>query len=231
MKDPNGLLFEAAARLLRPLLNDLVFLGGSATGLLITDQAAPGVRATDDVDVITEVGSYAQYETLSERLRKIGLTEDMSDGAPMCRWRHGDLIIDVMPTDASILGFGNRWYKPAIRAARRMEVAGLHVQVITPPYFVATKFEAFHERGENDVVGSHDLEDIVTVIDGRAEIVDDVRAAQFDVRTFISSEIDHLLSTDPFLYSLPGFLLPDPASQARLPILLERLHALAALRQ
>ena len=63
MKDPNGLLFEAAARLLRPLLDELVFLGGSATGLLITDQAAPSVRATDDVDVITEVGSYAQDET------------------------------------------------------------------------------------------------------------------------------------------------------------------------
>jgi hypothetical protein len=231
MKDPNGQLFEAAARLLRPLLHELVFLGGSATGLLISDQGAPNVRATDDVDVITEVGSYGQYGTLCERLRKLGLTEDMSEGAPMCRWRHGALIIDVMPTDASILGFGNRWYKPAIKAARSMEVAGLQVQVITPPYFVATKFEAFHDRGEDDVVGSHDLEDIVTVIDGRAEIVDDIRGAQFDVRTFIASEIDQLLRATSFLYALPGFLLPDSASQARLPILLERLYALAALRQ
>jgi hypothetical protein len=231
MKDPNGLLFEAAARLLRPLLHELVFLGGSATGLLISDQAAPSVRATNDVDVITEVGSYGQYETLSERLREIGLTEDMSDGAPMCRWRHGDLIIDVMPTDASILGFGNRWYKPAIKAARKMEVAGLHVQVITPPYFIATKFEAFHERGEGDVVGSHDLEDIVAVIDGRPEIVADVRAAKSDVQAFIASEIEQLLRTTPFLYALPGFLLPDAANQARLPILMERLHALAGLRR
>jgi predicted nucleotidyltransferase len=215
---------------MRPLLDELVFLGGSATGLLITDRAAPAVRATDDVDVITEVGSYAQYETLSERLREIGLTEDMSDGAPMSRWRHGDLAIDVMPTDASILGFGNRWYRPAIRAACRMEVAGLNVQVITPPYFVATKFEAFHDRGESDVVGSHDLEDIVTVIDGRMEIVDDVSAAQFDVRAFVASEVAGLLNSTAFLYALPGFLLPDAASQARLPILLERLHKLAALR-
>ena len=89
MKDPNGRLFEAAARLLQPVLHEVVFLGGSATGLLITDQAAPSVRATDDVDVITEVGSYAQDQTLSGRLRELGLTEDTNDGAPMCRWRPG----------------------------------------------------------------------------------------------------------------------------------------------
>lgn len=94
---------------------------------------------------------------------------------------------------------------------------------------MATKFEAFHERGEGDVVGSHDLEDIVTVIDGRMEIVEDVRVEQFDVRAFVASEVALLLSSTAFLYALPGFLLPDPASQARLPILLERLHALAAL--
>jgi hypothetical protein len=121
MKDPNGLLFEAAARLLHPLLQELVFVGGSATGLLITDQAAPSVRATDDVDVITEVGTYGQYETLSQRLRGLGLTEDTSDGAPMCRWRYQDLVIDVMPTNPRILGFANRWYAPAIKAARTIQ--------------------------------------------------------------------------------------------------------------
>lgn len=230
MKDPNGLLFEAAARLLRPMLQDLVFVGGSATGLLITDHAAPSVQATDDVDVITEVGSYGQYETLSQRLRDLGLMEDTSDGAPMCRWRHQDLVIDVMPTESRILGFANRWYTPAIKDALTMEVAGLRVQVITPPYFLATKFEAFHSRGGDDVVSSHDLEDIIAVIDGRKEIVDDVGAAPVDVRTFVASEIDRLLNTGVFLYALPGFLLPDSANQARLPILLERLHALAALR-
>jgi hypothetical protein len=231
MRDPNSLLFEAAARLLRPLLHELVFLGGSATGLLITDQGASSIRATEDVDVITEVGSYAQYGTLSDRLREIGLKEDTRDGAPMCRWLHGDLIIDVMPTDPSILGFANRWYTSAISTAQTMEVAGLPVQVIAPAHFVATKFEAFHDRGGNDIVGSHDLEDIVTVIDGRVEIVDDVRAARSDVRAFVASEIDQLLRSATFLDALPGFLTPDFASQARLPMLEERLRALAAISQ
>jgi hypothetical protein len=149
----------------------------------------------------------------------------------MCRWLHQDLIVDVMPTEAAILGFGNRWYAPAIKAARTMEVAGWPIQVITPAYFLATKFEAFHDRGKDDVVGSHDLEDIVTVIDGRPEIVDDVRAAPDDVRIYVASELDRQLNAASFLYALPGFLLPDAASQARLPILLDRLRSLARLNQ
>ena len=40
-----------------PVADEMVFLGGCATGLLITDPAAPSVRVTMDVDVITEVAS------------------------------------------------------------------------------------------------------------------------------------------------------------------------------
>ena len=42
-------------RVLRPLLGELVFLGGCTTGLMISDPAAGGVRPTKDVDAITEV--------------------------------------------------------------------------------------------------------------------------------------------------------------------------------
>jgi hypothetical protein len=71
MKNPNLNLLEAAVRLLKPLLDDLVFVGGCATGLLITNPAAEGVRPTNDVDAIVGVASYAEYVTLSERLRAV----------------------------------------------------------------------------------------------------------------------------------------------------------------
>lgn len=108
MRDPNRQQLEAAARVLRPLLDELVFLGGCTTGLLLSDPASAGLRPTKDVDTITEVASYAEYATLSERLRALGLSEDTSEGAPLCRWRHGQLIIDVMPTSEAVLGFSNR---------------------------------------------------------------------------------------------------------------------------
>ncbi len=228
MRDPNRQLLEAAARVLRPLLDDLVFLGGCATGLFLTDPASAGLRPTKDVDTITEVASYAEYAKLSERLRELGLTEDSSEGAPLCRWRHGQLIIDVMPTSEDVLGFSNRWYTPALGSAGFMQISDLRLRVITPVYFLATKLEAFRARSGGDVSGSHDLEDVVTVIDGRAEIIAEVRSAPVDVRTFIASELQQLLAVRAFTDALPGFLLPDAANQARRPLLVERLTELAS---
>lgn len=229
MNDPNLHLLEAAVRLLQPLLDELVFVGGCATGLLITDSAAVGIRPTKDVDAITEVGSYAEYERLSDRLRELGLTEDHSEGAPICRWKRDDLIIDVMPTDERILGFSNRWYMPALASAQPMKVAGLRLRVVTAVYFLAMKLEAFHGRGNDDVMSSHDLEDLITVIDGRAEIVDELSVAAPDVRSFVASELHQLLARRHFLDALPGFLLPDSASQGRSKLLLGRLTAMAGL--
>lgn len=195
MKDPNLTLLEAAVRLLQPLLDELVFAGGCATGLLITDSAAGGIRPTTDVDTITEVASYAEYVTLSERLRALGLTEDHSDDAPTCRWRYQGLIIDVIPTDDRILGFSNRWYAPAISSAQRMTIDNRTSGSSRRSIFFATKLEAFRGRGS----GSHDLEDVVAVVDGRPELPDDVAAAPADVRTYIASEIQQLLGTRAFV--------------------------------
>ena len=228
MKDPNLALLETAVRLLEPLLDELVFAGGCATGLLITDQASGGIRPTRDVDTITEITSYAQYAALSERLRELGLSEDHSEDAPTCRWRHGEILIDVMPTDERVLGFTNRWYAPAIASAETMVIAGLRIRIIAPVYFLATKLEAFRGRGSNDYRSSHDLEDVIAVLDGRPEMADEVRTATPDVRSYIASEMKCLLSTRAFVDALPGFLLPDSASQGRHLLLQERLRTLSA---
>jgi hypothetical protein len=56
--------------LLEPLLGELVFVGGCATALLITDKAATDVRPTYDVDAIAEITSYAEYDKFSGKLKK-----------------------------------------------------------------------------------------------------------------------------------------------------------------
>ena len=113
MADPNRELFESVVSLLAPLLDELVFVGGCTTGIFITDPAAGGIRPTKDVDAIVDVTSYAKYAALSEKLRELGLVEDTSEGAPLCRWRYRKIIVDVMPTIESVLGFSNRWYPMA----------------------------------------------------------------------------------------------------------------------
>jgi hypothetical protein len=226
MGDPNRALFESVVQLLAPVLDDLVFVGGCTTGLFITDPAASGIRPTKDVDAIVDVTSYAKYDALADKLRGLGLAEDTTPGAPLCRWRRDDIIVDVMPIDPAVLGFSNRWYPAAIETAQTWRIAGHDVRIVTPALFVATKLEAFRGRGDDDVLASHDLEDIVAVVDGRPEIVDDVAAADEQVRASIAGEVRSLLANPDFLEALPGFLLPDAASQARRRILEGRLRML-----
>ena len=118
------LLIAAARKLTPPLLEELTFVGGCTTALLITDKAAADVRPTFDVDAIAEITSYAEYSVFSERLRKLGFSEDMSEGAPACRWRSGEIKLDIMPLDEKILGFSNRWYRPAAHSAEPCSTPG-----------------------------------------------------------------------------------------------------------
>ena len=118
-QNPNLEILELAIHKLGELADDLVFVGGCATGLLITDPAAAPVRVTHDVDAIAQVLSRAEYYQFAEKLKGKGFREDAEEGAPMCRWRCEKVILDVMPIDPSILGFGSDWYQEAQENAVR----------------------------------------------------------------------------------------------------------------
>ena len=232
MTHPNLEMLRIAVENLGELADEMVFVGGCTTGLLITDEGAAEVRATDDVDSIVEVTSYGQYNTFAEKLKKIDFREDTREGAPTCRWIKGETVLDVMPLDEKVLGFTNIWYQPAIETAEEQEILpGMTIKVISAPYFCATKLEAFDGRGAGDYLASHDLEDIITVIDGRAEIIDEISSASDDVREYISGKIAGLLENRQFLDALPGYLLPDAASQGRMKILLDRLTRIAEMNR
>ena len=73
---------------------------------------------------------------------------------------------------------------------------------------------------------SHDLEDIVTVVDGRPELVDEVHLAPADLQKHLSDQFGDLLSNRRFMEAIPGYLLPDSASQQRLGLVLGRMKQL-----
>jgi len=208
----------------------VVFVGGSVRELLITDAAAPPDRPTDDVDGIVSISSRAEYYRFADELRGLGFHEDTTEGAPMCRWLVAGVRVDVMPDHASILNFTNRWYTDALAHASEAAVEGETFKIISAPYFCATKLEAFSNRGKGDFY-HHDLEDIIAVVDGRQELLAEVKAASTDVRDYIASEVTGLLASPGFMEALPGHLPGDPASQARLPIVKERLGALTSPRR
>ncbi len=195
-------LLELAADILGPLVDDVVFVGGATVHLWLTEGAAPPVRATDDVDVICDVTSYAEYQVLAERLRERGLEEAM-DEPVICRWRHRDsgLAIDVMPTSEDVLGFSNPWYEIGIATAIEVELpSGKRIRAVAPPVVIATKLAAWLGRGAGDVLTSLDVHDTVVLIDGRPELIDELAAQPEDLRNFVAAELTSLREANYFEY-------------------------------
>lgn len=228
MKSQNLEQLLATAECLLPVLGELVFVGGAITGLLITDDAAGEPRATMDVDTIAEIMSYREYVKFGERLRVLGFVEDTREAAPVCRWVRRNVVLDVMPLDEGILGFSNRWYRGAMATATaRLLREGLEIRVINAPYFLATKLEAFKGRGNGDFSGSHDLEDLICVIDGRPSLAREIQEQEASLVEYLRGEFRALIETDEFVDALPGYLFPDTATQSRIGIILERLRAIS----
>jgi predicted nucleotidyltransferase len=221
-------MVKTVARGLEDLKDRVVFLGGAATSLLITDPALPHVRTTLDVDVIVEVVSRMDYYRLEDTLRERGFTQRIDSDSPVCRWSFQNVLLDIMPTDERILGFANRWYAPAIQNAEVVSIdEDLDILLVTAPFFLATKIEAFTGRGSGDFLSSHDVEDIISIINGRKEIIGEVAGSSPELRAFLSETFATLLSNEDFLESIPGHLLPDPANQARYAIVSDRIKQLA----
>lgn len=222
---PNIEILENAVLLLGPMADEMVFIGGCATGLLITDPGANPIRATIDVDVLVEASSLVSYHALSEKLRARGFIEDTSPRAPICRWMQGSIILDVMPTASDILGFGNRWYSPAFAASKSIDLpSGAEIRILPAPYFLATKFEAFDGRGEGDYLLSRDMEDIISVLDGRPELIEEVKGAETELKKYLKDRLEGLLKNQNFIEALPGHLPPDSASQARVDLIISRIE-------
>jgi predicted nucleotidyltransferase len=222
-------LLELGAGALGDLVEEVVFVGGATVALWITDPGGPSPRPTKDVDVIVEVASRRDYHDFEERLRGAGFRDE---GSVICRWIHRDsgLVLDAMPTDSALLGFENRWQGEAFpNAVERTLPSGARIRAVPPVFLLATKLEAHQGRGKADLLGSRDFADIVALVDGREELIAEVRGAPSALRKYINEAITALLADDRLLDGVQGQLRPDAASQARAEaVVLARLRELAA---
>lgn len=204
------------------------FVGGCIINLLLDHPGLAPARPTDDVDVIVEVAAGQRYSDLEATMRSLGFQHDASAGAPLCRWKLGELTVDAMPTEGQNLGLNTRWFSEALAGAREQIVRGdVCLRLVSPAGFLATKLAAFFDRGDGDYYGSRDIEDLLTVIDGRAAIAAEVAAVPPEMSRYIRDSIARLLGSDAFQDALSAALPSDAASQARLPLLRRKLQALA----
>lgn len=222
MTNPNLAILELVAHALGPVCADVVFVGGCATALLLTQPRPDRIRITEDVDIVAQALTVHDYHAVEHRIRAQGFSNDMRPGAPICRWVYKNVTLDVMPTVKDIVGFANRWYPLGIATAQPVTLAsGVQIRLIAAPVFIATKLEAFKDRGKDasgqpDFLGSHDLEDIITVADRRPELLNECRAMPAALRMYLAQEFAALFASADFESTLSGHLPGDSASQNRL---------------
>lgn len=228
--DPNLQRVELVAQALGDLCEELVFVGGCAAGLLCTSAQAPPPRVTFDVDLVAEVAALVAYHSLEARFAERGFARDMAQDAPICRWRMGNVEVDLMPTDERVLGFSNRCYPLAMATAVPIKLpSGTRIKLISAPAFLATKFEAFASRGGSDVMASHDFEDIINVLDGRPGIEDEIADAQSALRNYLASRFRDVLQHRDFDNTLPGLVVFDALYEQRIEAVRSRISAISRL--
>lgn len=178
---------ERVAAVLAGVPERFVFTGGATICLYVDEVLQDELRPTLDVDCVVEIFSRAEYYTLAERLRGLGLEECTEPDVPLCRWRYQDLIVDVMPCDAGVLGFSNRWYAEGIRnKIAYILPSGRVINIFSPVYLLASKVEAFLGRGK-DLRLSKDMEDIVILLDGCEVLEEEFNRTRGAVKVFLGS--------------------------------------------
>lgn len=148
------------------------------------------MRPTDDVDVVVEITTYgAEFTKLTEQLLKLGFSPD-TQSKVICRYLYNGLTIDIMPIKEEVLGFKNNWYEDGLNNAMDYIIDEQStIKIFTPAYFIASKLEAFNDRGNNDGRTSTDFEDIVFVMDNRPRLWDEINNADYNVKRYIIEQL------------------------------------------
>ncbi len=181
---------EVAAAL-KELKEQMVFVGGAVVSLYADDPAANEIRPTQDIDMTVKLFNFSKWANLQEQLAQHGFHPNPF-GHAICSYRYKDIPIDIMAAADGPLGPSNRWYKLGFDKLQTVEVKGETIQILPAPCYLATKFEAFNHRGR-DYRTSHDIEDVIYVIDNRMDIVQEVQEIIPEIRIFIQHELQKII--------------------------------------
>ncbi|MCK4642158.1 hypothetical protein KAU32_00845 [bacterium] len=193
---------EKIALALEELKDQVVFVGGSVVPLYIENPAVSDFRPTKDIDCIIQIQSRMMYYNLEKIMRSKGFENSTNGDDPICRWIYDESLIDVMPTDESILGFTNKWHGKGFNEAEDIEIInGLRIKILPLSFFIAAKIEAHNGRAE-DLRISEDFEDVITIIDGQIDLADFGKYFPSDVKEYIKSQFVVFLRRKEFSESI-----------------------------
>ncbi|WP_431122941.1 nucleotidyl transferase AbiEii/AbiGii toxin family protein [Flagellimonas flava] len=222
----NTLINRAATKKIAKALGDLndgvVYVGGAMVSLYIDDPAAEDIRPTKDLDLTFKVASFAQLEELRKRLIEKGFTQNAEDKVN-CRFRFEDLKVDVMSTQNVGWAPSNPWFAPGFEKAISITLNETTIKVLSLPYFLATKMEAFFDRGIKDVYASHDLEDIAYLFNYTTDIDEQILVSNKEVKQFLIEKLNIFKNDNTILTAIRGSLYYDQADE-RMDIILQRFQ-------
>ncbi len=214
-------IVSRVAKALVELKDHMIFVGGAVVSLYADMESDEELRETFDVD-LTSIGliNYSSYTILLERLAQLGIHPD-PEGHSICSLNYQGIAIDIMPSEDGPIGQANRWYKPGFETLLKVKVGMEEIKILSAPCFIATKFEAFNDRGK-DYRTSHDIEDIVYVLDNRSSIVHEIETAPQEIKQFVTSEFKKLRE-NRFMEELISVHLNPNTIEERYPIVIEKI--------
>ena len=196
------------AKALDTLCEEVVFVGGAVVSLYIDDQAAEDIRPTKDIDLAFQITTASELEQLRTELNRRGFME-AADSQVICRFRYDDLLVDVMSTQAIGWAPGNRWFLTGFPHARKVKLDEVEINVLPLPFFLASKFDAFFDRGITDVYASTDLEDLVYLLSHTSDVVAQISDAPQEVKSYLIECAQQVLGNSSILSAIPGHLSYD----------------------
>jgi len=209
---------------------DFAFLGGSVLSLLVNDPTADAIRVTKDVDIIADIRTRRDFHREERELEARGFRHDTSEDAPICRWISDGIVVDVLPVREEVLGWKSRWFEDALKSAIPHDIDGQIVKVISAPFFVALKLEAFEDRGKGDFICSTDFEDIICLFNGRPSIADEI-LAEPTVGPGIAGKFAHYLKSPDLEDAIVGFVQTESNAEMRLAAIRTAFRRLAESAQ
>lgn len=198
---------EIIAEGFKELISDTIFIGGACIQFYVVNPKLRDYRPTKDIDCIVKIYSYFEFAKLSDRLRQLKFKNDTSENAPIVRWVFNGVYVDTIPEESSIVGYRDiKWFKEGRKYAIEKELpSGKKIKILSLPYFLATKFEAWQDRGGGDFLADPDIEDIVNILDG-IDDCNEIVTSPLGVRNYLIQSFDTLLKDNNFKRSIAGHI-------------------------
>jgi hypothetical protein len=211
---------------LKDFKSQMVFVGGSVVSLYTDDPAADEIRPTADVDMTLNMVNLSNWSVIQEKLSALGFYPDPF-GHAICSYKFKNIPVDIMPSEDGPMGPSNKWYKLGFGDLWTVKAKEEDIQILKAPCYLATKFEAFNNRGK-DYRTSHDFEDIIYIIDNRTTIVEEIKDTLPEIKTFLQAQLlklTMLSNYDEILSShIHPFIIAD-----RQPIVMRKITQILAL--